>query len=73
VEEGEAIDDVIVTSDTRVPRLVGLPIKDVIQVGGLQNLKLTLEGSGVAVRQYPAPGEMLDEERRVKVEFVPAG
>jgi cell division protein FtsI (penicillin-binding protein 3) len=59
--------------ETQAPNLVGLPIKEVIQLAGRRNLKLTLVGSGVAVRQIPLPGTQLDEDRSVKVEFDPDG
>ncbi|MCZ7587196.1 MAG: penicillin-binding transpeptidase domain-containing protein [Deltaproteobacteria bacterium] len=62
-----------VQDERLAPNMVGLPVRDAIQLASRRNVRLIVVGSGIAVRQEPGPGLALGNERYVKVEFVPAG
>ncbi|MCB1152887.1 transpeptidase family protein [bacterium] len=62
-----------VTGEEVAPNLVGLTIRDVVQLAGRQNLRLSMIGTGIAVRQEPSPGHALGEDRKIRVTFDPNG
>lgn len=58
-------------SQGRVPDFLGLTMRRVVQLGGQSGLEVSLLGSGVAVRQSPAPGRILPSNHVVTVHFRP--
>ena len=51
------------------PDFRGQNIREVMRKGTALGLKISLEGSGLAVKQEPGPGAALDEITTVKVHF----
>jgi cell division protein FtsI (penicillin-binding protein 3) len=58
-----------VLGENTAPNFLGLTIRSAGQLADETGVALTVEGSGVAVRQSPEPGKPLDENRRVTVHF----
>jgi cell division protein FtsI (penicillin-binding protein 3) len=54
-----------------MPDFSGKSIRQVIQISKKLGLNLRLEGSGRAVAQTPAPGQVLQGEIKGKVRFQP--
>ncbi len=55
----------------RLPDFGGQSMREVMKLGSALGLKLRFEGSGLAVKQNPAPGEPLQGIKSVKVLFRP--
>jgi cell division protein FtsI (penicillin-binding protein 3) len=55
-----------------MPDLSGLSVRNVLRLARQRKIDLTIIGSGVAVRQSPEPGTVLDEARHGTVLFRPA-
>ncbi|NLH50824.1 MAG: transpeptidase family protein [Myxococcales bacterium] len=67
-------DPVLVTTEEDVmPNFLGLSMRMARKLADQLKLNVSLQGSGVAVRQDPAPGARLTEPRQVTVEFSPQG
>lgn len=56
-----------------VPDFTGMGMRDVLRKGRALGLKVSLEGSGLAVAQEPEPGSPLGSVSTVKVSFHPPG
>ncbi|QNO16300.1 stage V sporulation protein D [Alkalicella caledoniensis] len=54
-----------------MPNLRGKTIREVKELLGLLNLNVEIKGSGVAVEQRPQPGEIVNTNTTVVVEFTP--
>jgi cell division protein FtsI (penicillin-binding protein 3) len=57
--------------DDTVPDFNGLGMRKVLKIGKSLGLKVTLEGTGVAYKQKPAPGFPLNKANTLKVDFRP--
>ncbi len=55
----------------QLPDFKGLGMREVLKRSHALGLKVTLEGSGLAVTQNPNPGSSLETVKRVKVNFRP--
>jgi len=55
----------------RLPDFRGQSMRKVLTWGSSQGLKVVLEGSGLAVKQFPRPGSSLKKMTSVKVSFRP--
>ena len=51
----------------RVPSLVGLPIREIIEQAGTAGLQVEIMGDGIAREQAPAPGAMVPPGARIVV------
>jgi cell division protein FtsI (penicillin-binding protein 3) len=52
----------VVIADTgllRVPSLIGLPVRKVVELAGAAGLEVVIDGNGTAREQAPAPGTMV--------------
>lgn len=56
-----------------LPDFIGLGMREVLKRGRSLGLEVDLEGTGLAVKQEPAPGESLQGISRVRVHFRPPG
>ena len=54
-----------------IPDLKGLGVRDVLRKGRRLGLKVVVKGSGLAVKQSPAPGTPLKKHRLLTVTFRP--
>jgi cell division protein FtsI (penicillin-binding protein 3) len=54
-----------------VPDFKGLGMREVVKKGRTLGLKVLLEGTGLAVTQYPKPGSSLQRVSTVRVSFKP--
>ena len=55
----------------QLPDFGGQSMREVMRLGSVLGLKLLFEGSGLAVKQHPAPGVPLKGIKSVKVLFRP--
>jgi len=51
----------------RVPSLVGLPVREVIEQAGAAGLTVQISGDGIARQQAPAPGTMVTQGTKIVV------
>jgi cell division protein FtsI/penicillin-binding protein 2 len=51
----------------RVPTLIGLPVREVIEQAGVAGLEVQITGNGIAREQAPAPGTMVSASTKVIV------
>jgi cell division protein FtsI (penicillin-binding protein 3) len=51
----------------RVPALIGLPVRDVIEQAGAAGLEVQISGNGTAREQAPAPGTMVAAGTKIVV------
>ncbi len=51
----------------RVPSLIGLPIREIIEQAGSAGLEVEIAGSGIAREQAPAPGTMVPPGTKIVV------
>jgi cell division protein FtsI (penicillin-binding protein 3) len=54
-----------------IPDFQGLSMREVLNLGRSMDLKISLEGTGFAFKQTPAPGSSIKEATSVKVSFRP--
>jgi cell division protein FtsI/penicillin-binding protein 2 len=59
------------TNYTKVPKVVGLTIREAMNKFSIQNLQIVVQGSGRVVRQTPSPGEKIRIGARCIVECEP--
>ena len=52
-----------------VPNFKGMTLRAVLQKSAVEGLRVDVVGSGIAKRQQPPPGAVLDQERRIRVVF----
>ncbi|MBZ0273903.1 transpeptidase family protein [bacterium] len=71
--ENSAVTEAIVEDESKAPNVVGLPLREVIQIATTREINLTVVGTGVSLKQDPGPGTPLTAGRQMKVEFGPAG
>lgn len=72
VQKGSIIDlylDVKIMDGPKMPYLIGKNREEVIEILDNMNIQYTLEGQGNAEVQNPLPGERLDYDTKVIVEF----
>ncbi len=55
----------------RVPTLIGLPVREVIERAGAAGLEVQIIGNGIAREQAPAPGTMVSAGTKVVVRCAP--
>jgi cell division protein FtsI (penicillin-binding protein 3) len=55
------------TGQIRVPSLIGLPVRTVIEQAGAAGLEVVIDGNGTAREQAPAPGAMVPPGTKVVV------
>lgn len=55
------------------PNLIGLGMREVLKKTRRLGLKVVIKGSGLVVKQSPAPGTPLEEKRLLAVTFMPPG
>ncbi len=55
----------------RVPSLIGLPIREIIEQAGSAGLQVEITGDGIAREQAPAPGTMLAPGTKIVVRCAP--
>jgi cell division protein FtsI (penicillin-binding protein 3) len=53
----------------RVPSLLGLPVREVIEQAGAAGLVVQVMGNGIARDQAPAPGTMVAPGTKIVVRF----
>lgn len=53
------------------PNFIGLTMRRALALAGQNDIELTFNGSGMAVKQLPAPGRTLPADKLVQVEFAP--
>jgi len=58
-------------AEGRTPDFIGLTMRKAMQLAGRSGVELSIVGSGVAIKQKPAPGRNLPANKQVMVEFVP--
>ena len=58
---------VVNTDELKVPTLVGLPVRKVIETAALAGLEVQIMGSGTVREQAPAPGSMVGPGTRILV------
>jgi cell division protein FtsI (penicillin-binding protein 3) len=58
---------VVNTDEHKVPELVGLPVRKVIETAALAGLEVQIMGSGTVKEQAPAPGSMVGPGTRILV------
>ncbi|MBW1942171.1 MAG: transpeptidase family protein [Deltaproteobacteria bacterium] len=63
--------EVVPMGKGRLPDFGGQSMREVMRLGSVLGLKLLFEGSGLAVKQHPAPGVPLKGIKSVKVLFRP--
>jgi cell division protein FtsI (penicillin-binding protein 3) len=51
----------------RVPSLIGLPIREIIEQAGSAGLEVKITGDGIAREQAPAPGTMVPPGTKIVV------
>jgi cell division protein FtsI (penicillin-binding protein 3) len=56
----------------QMPDLMGLSVRNALRLAEKRGLDITVIGSGIAVRQTPEPGTVLDKTKRGTVLFRPA-
>ncbi len=61
--------DSLVVAGPKVPDFKGMTLRAVLQKSAAEGLRVDVVGSGVAKRQQPAPGAVLDQTRRIRVVF----
>ncbi|MBN2008138.1 PASTA domain-containing protein [candidate division KSB1 bacterium] len=57
---------------TKVPKVIGLTIRDAMNQFALENLHVLVQGSGKVVRQSPKPGEKIKRGARCVIECEPS-
>jgi cell division protein FtsI (penicillin-binding protein 3) len=55
----------------RVPSLVGLPIREIIELAGSAGLQVEITGDGIAREQAPVPGTMVPPGTKIVVRCTP--
>jgi cell division protein FtsI (penicillin-binding protein 3) len=58
-----------VVAGPKVPDFKGMTLRAVLQKSAAEGLRVDVVGSGVAKRQQPPAGAVLDQERRIRVVF----
>ena len=61
--------DSSVVAGPKVPDFKGMTLRAVLQKSAAEGLRVDVVGSGVAKRQHPPAGSMLDQEGRIRVVF----
>lgn len=71
VKKGSIIDLYLNTSSNTIqmPYLINMTKEQVIKILEEMNLEYTLKGDGIAVEQKPLPGEEINTDTKVEVEF----
>jgi len=57
------------SSETIVPNVIGRTVNGATNLLNMSHLKIQISGTGIAVSQDPFPGEVVERESVVKVEF----
>ncbi len=59
------------TAQGLTPNFIGLTMRRALALASQNDIELMLDGSGVAIKQLPAPGQALPTNKSVQVEFAP--
>jgi cell division protein FtsI (penicillin-binding protein 3) len=68
-EAAVAVQDNLIALGPQVPDFSGKPVREVMEEAYARNLQVSFEGSGIARRQFPAPGTRLTNGQRIVVYF----
>lgn len=68
MNDGSTIEDTT-DDDSRMPDFRGLTIREALKTAKSRSVELEVSGNGWAVKQFPEPGSVLNDERLCKVVF----